>query len=409
MYCKLINCKIAMTLFIAICFLITHAQNDIDCQKAGQFLPNLEHKICKISIDDPELISLHYLFVEDMESELAHFRQKTIPKLHRCPEMDFYQTLRQCDTLENRLALLHDTLQILRQRVDKIFYNNALEELYHRDTTLCMYLLDRSIQFNRLHTDALILKMKLLFAQKEYDECIRFIHLLYNEAPLDNEHEHELSDFTAIFYDKLFSLGDSLVKIEHATEALSIFETLETFCQDMPTNYCNDDYYYGIIRSKTGVYESYLTIAKVAWEKHNDEIAYKFLDYAEQYLAENKDNVTLHENFVHFKQKLTEQRTQKAEPPEEPQQNLKTPAQPSHSEKTYSSDNKDDKNKINIDKKKQEEYNKLLKEAIQCCKNNKFDEAWDKLKRAKSLENCHCITPDFRVQVLYDELHQYYQ
>ena len=106
---------------------------------------------------------------------------------------------------------------------------------------------------------------------------------------------------------------------------------------------------------------------------------------------------------------MTEQRTKKAEPSEEPQQNLKAPTQSSHSEKTYSSDNKDDKNKINIDKKKQEEYNKLLKEAIQCCKNNKFDEAWNKLKRAKSLENCHCITPDFRVQVLYDELHQYYQ
>lgn len=395
-----------MTLFIAICFLITHAQNDIDCQKTMQFLPNLEHKISKISIDDPELISLHYLFVKDMQQELTLFQQKTIPELHHCPEMDFYLTLRNCDTLAKRLVFLHDTLQILRQNVDKIFYHRAIEELYHRDTTLCLYLLDRSIQFNRVHTDALILKMKLLFAQKEYDECIKLIHLLYNDAPLNDEHEHELSDFTATFYDKLFSLGDSLVKIEHATEALSIFETLETFCQDMPTNYCNDDYYYGIIRSKTGVCESYLTIAKVAWEKHNDEIAYKFLDYAEQYLAENKDKVTLHENFVLFKQTLMEQRTQKTEQPEESPQKTNKPAQSSPSKTTNPSENQDKKN---IDKKKQEEYNQLLKESIQLCKSDKFDEAWIKLKRAKSMEDCNCIKPDFRVEILYDELHKYYR
>lgn len=411
---KSIYYKIAMTTFIAFYFLIGNAQNNIDCQKIGKILPTIERKTNKISTTNPELISLHYLFVKDMQDDLAKFQKEYIPQLHLCRDIDFYATLRKCDSIRQRLDYLEDTLEILRHKVDAIFYEKAVEELHHDDTAMCMYLLDRSIQFNNLQTDALILKLKLLFAEQKYDECINIIHLLYNEVPLQRQHENDLSDFTSMFYDRLFTLGDSLIKIEHATEALSIFETLETFCHDMPTAYCNDDYYYGIIRSKTGVYESYLTIAKVAWEKKNDEIAYKFLDYAEQYLAENQDNVTLNENFAIFKKRLIEQRANANNPTttktaQQTTASSKSTPQNSKKETVASKPTTPPKKEIQKDKARQAEYDQLLKDALRLCKNDGFDEAWIKLKRARAIENCNCIEPDFRVQVLYDELAKYYK
>ena len=57
----------------------------------------------------------------------------------------------------------------------------------------------------------------------------------------------------------------------------------------MPSGYCNDDYYHGILRSKSGVYESYLKIASVARERKNFEMEKRFLQYAQDYLNENPE------------------------------------------------------------------------------------------------------------------------
>ena len=65
---------------------------------------------------------------------------------------------------------LKDTLEIQRHRVDTIFYLQAIDELHHDDTVLAGYYLDRALEFNRLNTDALIAKAKILFASGEYDE-----------------------------------------------------------------------------------------------------------------------------------------------------------------------------------------------------------------------------------------------
>ena len=51
----------------------------------------------------------------------------------------------------------------------------------------------------------------------------------------------------------------------------------------MPSGYCNEDYYQGIIRSREGVYDSYIAIAKEAEKRHNTEMAKKFYRYAEEY------------------------------------------------------------------------------------------------------------------------------
>ena len=59
----------------------------------------------------------------------------------------------------------------------------------------------------------------------------------------------------------------------------------------MPTDYCNDDYYKGIVQSKFGVYESYIKIADVALERGYPEIAHNFALYAQQYVEENKNEI----------------------------------------------------------------------------------------------------------------------
>lgn len=305
--------RTCIALFCAMAFFCASAQS-IDCDKAKGFTQRIEERSSHINTEDPEIISLHYIFVQEMLDSIKIFQDEFLPNLHFCPQIDFFATLHQSKALEYQLQEMKDRLEVQRQRVDTLFYNKALEELAYRDTAMCEYYLDRSLQFNRTEADALILRLQLDFAQKHYDECLATLRILYHEAPLNREQENALSDFNLIFYQDLYETGDALVKAGHEADALELFETLETFCHDLPSSYCNDDYYHGLIRSKSGIYESYLTIAKVAWERKHPDLAFKFLDYAKEYRLSNEDEVLIPENFVKFIEEMEALRPRYTQP-----------------------------------------------------------------------------------------------
>lgn len=299
--------KTSAAIFLATVCFFAEAQT-IDCQVAEGFTDRIEKQSRVINVEDPELVTLHYIFVTEMLDSVKIFQDEFLPNLHYCPQIDFFATLHQCKALEYKLQGLKDTLEVQRRRVDTLFYLQAVEELNFHDTAMCEYYLDRSLQFNRVQTDALLLRLQLDYAHRNFDECLATLRILYHEATLNREQENLLSDFNIQFYRELYNAGDALVKAGHEADALVLFETLEIFCHDLPSSYCNDDYYHGIIRSKSGVYESYLTIAKVAWERKHPDLAFKFLDYAKAYRLENEDEVLIPEQFVKFIEEMEARR-----------------------------------------------------------------------------------------------------
>lgn len=291
--------RTCIALLCTISFLGAAAQQ-IDCDKAAGFTQRMAERTAHIDTEDPEIITLHYIFVKEMLDSMKIFQDEFLPNLHFCPQIDFFATLHQSKALEYQLQELKDSLEVQRRRVDTLFYLKAVDELAFHDTSMCEYYLDRSLQFNRVQTDALIMRLQLEYAQKHFDECLATLRILYHDAPLNREQENALSDFNLQFYKELYDTGDALVKAGREADALELFEILETFCHDLPSSYCNDDYYHGLIRSKSGIYESYLTIAKVAWERKHPDLAFKFLDYAKEYRQANEDEVLIPEHFVKF-------------------------------------------------------------------------------------------------------------
>lgn len=203
--------------------------------------------------------------------------------MHKCPNMDFYEARSILRRIEYKTQKAYQTLSVQKERVDKLFYDLAKDEISFGDTANALYYLDRSLQYHKTQADALILKARLMLDLKQYNESVSLTHTLYTEAELSEEQETEISDFTIILYSTLYSVGDSLARNGHSADALSVFMALEHFCTNMPSGYCNDDYYRGILRSREGVYESYLSIAREAEKRHNMEMARKFHQYAEEY------------------------------------------------------------------------------------------------------------------------------
>lgn len=286
----------ALFAFFSLCCRLA-AQPVIDCEAVSPKLENWQLRLTKINTINPDLIPLHYFFVSDMEQEMAEFAQNVLPHISsQCAQLSYFQIVTQFYDLSFRVKNVKDTLTRQKRRVDTLYFWLAEEELRQENADEARFFATRALQYNRLNTDALILKARLDLENDDFSACIAAVHILYNEAPLTRDHEMAVSDYTLALYDKLFHAGDSLLQHGRDAEALEMFKTLEHFCKNMPSNYCNDDYYKGIMRSKTGVYNSYLKIAEVAKLRNNQEIADIFLGYAAQYRTENPDEI--YDDFV---------------------------------------------------------------------------------------------------------------
>lgn len=261
------------------------AQLSDACTTTATQLDNIEQRINQLNSNDPEVITLHYYFLKDCLKELNTIKDKGDDILFYCPNKTFLKDralnlLQQADSLN---VIFEDLIKI----VDELFYQKAKIEYIFADNEKCDYYLSRALQFNRHNVEALLLKAQLRFDEKDYDECLILFKELFNHNELSEQHENEIYKLSSDFYYEVYNLGDSLVKADKGAYAIDLFQLLETFCHDIPSAYCNDDYYHGIMRSKQGVYESYIAIARAAHERKNYELERKYLQYAKEYLKEN--------------------------------------------------------------------------------------------------------------------------
>ena len=268
--------------------LLGHAQMVADSLPA--MFQRWETRLDELNYEDPEIVSLHSLFLRDILKEMDKTSLQLNSLLARNPRMDFYACKQSFIHVRCKAERMNEIFTIRKSLVDHEFYLRAVEELSFRDTARTMYHLDRALQYNPHNPDAMLLKCKILLAQNQYQPCVDLIHKVYTQTTLTEEQENAVSDFTLELYDRLYTHGDRLVKSGRAAEALEVFLALEQFCNNMPSGYCNDDYYKGILRSREGVYESYLSIAREAEKRGNKEMAMKFYRYAEEYLRRNNEN-----------------------------------------------------------------------------------------------------------------------
>jgi hypothetical protein len=283
------NLRILLILLLLPVVFELQAQKPVPADSLPAMFQRWDNRLNELEYEDPEIVSLHYLFLQDILKEMDKIAPQLNTTLARSPRMDFYATKQAYVRVRSKAERMNEIFAARKAQVDQDFYLRAVEEMLFRDTNRAMYNLERALQYNPLNPDAMLLKCKILLAQRQYQSCVDLIHKVYTQATLTDEQEMAVSDFTLVLYDQLYTHGDELVKNGHAAEALEVFLALEHFCNNMPSGYCNDDYYKGILRSREGVYESYLTIAREAEKRGNKEMAKKFYQYAEEYLRKNEE------------------------------------------------------------------------------------------------------------------------
>ena len=265
------------------------AQAPVPADSLPKMFQRWDTRLGELDYEDPEIVSLHYLFLQDILKAMDKVEAQLNTTLARSPRTDFYATKQAFLHVHNKALQKNEIFSQRKAVVDQVFYLRAVEELAYRDTVRALYNLERALQYNQHNPDAMLLKCKILLAKREYQPCVDLIHQVYTQTTLTDEQEMAVSDFTLELYDRLYTHGSELAKIGRSAEALEVFLALEHFCNNMPSGYCNDDYYKGIVLSREGVYESYLSIAREAEKRGNREMAKKFYRYAEEYLKKSEE------------------------------------------------------------------------------------------------------------------------
>ena len=278
-------------LLLIIVLALTTASAQVPADSLSGLFQRWDNRLGELDYEDPEIVSLHYLFLQDILKAMDKVDAPLNTTLARSPKTDFYATKQAFRHIHSKALQMNDVFAEHKAVVDQVFYQRAVEELAYRDTNRAMYNLERALQYNPLNPDAMLQKCKILLAQRQFQPCVDLIHKVYTQTTLTDEQEMAVSDFTLELYDRLYTHGSDLVKIGRSAEALEVFLALEHFCNNMPSGYCNDDYYKGILLSREGVYESYLSIAREAEKRGNREMAKKFYQYAEEYLRKNEKAV----------------------------------------------------------------------------------------------------------------------
>ena len=163
-------------------------------------LPSLfqrwETRLGELDYEDPEIVSLHYLFLQDILKQMDKVGEQLNVTLARSPKTDFYAVKREFRRIEDKAARLNELLSEAKSQVDHTFYLRAVDEMAYRDTVRAMYNLERALQYNPLNPDAMLLKCKILLAKEQFQPCVDLIHKVYTETTLTDEQENAVSDFT---------------------------------------------------------------------------------------------------------------------------------------------------------------------------------------------------------------------
>jgi len=398
-----------------------------DCDKVALFLEAKEKQVANLNLQDPDYIPLHYLLTQDIIKELAQFRKEVIPYFSECKTITFSELIDRYDEINNSIVRKYDSLIVLNDNVYLLFYEKALYEYQLRNEDDGDYFLQRSLQYHATFSNAILLKLNKLLSKNLFKESLSLLNTLYYDTQLDAEQEKEAIEFTDRFYEKLYHTGDSLLTMEYAAEALELFEILEKFCQNLPTSYCNDDYYRGVLSSKTGIYESYLTIAKVAEQRGILSISEKFYQYAQEYLENNphlknfepkaRKTVEKLEPIVEQKELSNNEKIpyslHATIPKDTVVENVAIPV--GITSEVVVSQALEENTTVDLEEKMpkfspkelKEKYDTLVLQALGLCIKEDFTTSYKMFLEAKELEDCRCFPTDFRVDLMLKELEKF--
>ena len=132
------------------------AQAQVPADSLPKMFQRWDTRLNELNYEDPEIVSLHYLFLQDILKEMDKTGKQLNTILARSTKIDFYATKQAFLRIHHKAERINDVFTLRKSLVDHEFYLRAVEEIAYRDTTSAMYHLERALQYNPHNPDAML-------------------------------------------------------------------------------------------------------------------------------------------------------------------------------------------------------------------------------------------------------------
>lgn len=258
---------------------------------ASEQLAVIEKEIAAVDVKNMAMVPLYFIDVKDAKKKLQNLKPDEKFGLLSLNIKDSLNFLLRYNAAFNQCERLYKELNQLNQALDYEYYNQAYIFEKQGNIAQALKFYNKSIALNPAYTPAIY---RIAFIQFGFDSLA---------ASAENLHKvlsHYNADFTT--RQSALALSDQVLSAmvnrgldfnqkQLFNESIDILTKALEFCSNTNEITCSPLFYQVYSAAKYGLFDSYLTITRKAIQKQKLDIAFDYLQIAEEYQKDNAQEI----------------------------------------------------------------------------------------------------------------------
>ncbi|TVQ87221.1 MAG: hypothetical protein EA393_10760 [Bacteroidetes bacterium] len=193
----------------------------------------------------------------------------------------------QLQAINNRLSRLRGDFNFVISHMDSLLYLQGQEFLLHNEPEKARQAFERVLAYNPLYIPAHICLAEFEMNEQRPADAMKRLSGFMGKMPPPARWIPDAQSFASYIFEKEIERAAGIIEEGRYLFALGELESLENFCNSIVLWDCPDELIQCIAQGHYGMYESYLRVARRAYESENYSFAITYAENAKSYRNEN--------------------------------------------------------------------------------------------------------------------------
>ena len=252
-------------------------------------LDELKRRIQHLDISRADVVALRNVDLKYIEKDLAKIPADDYIEILNLKAYDPARFILKYDSLKTMITEKRRKMNEKMNRLEQVYYNQALVELNQGNRKEAIELLQNSIRVNPYFTAAQYQLALLDFEQKQYQKTLVKLQHLFNEMKPDEQAKAQSRKLAFQAYDSLMHICELMNQEERFNDATRILYETKSFCDSTADIQCDERLNRNITNAVYGLYASYLSIARASLDNGSVKFAQYYFEMAQDYKSRNTD------------------------------------------------------------------------------------------------------------------------
>jgi|GEM_PF-6365552 len=248
----------------------------------------------KIDTSTIEMIIVYSFYIENIEKNILQINKYEFPLKIDFAANDSLHFMERMNYLTIETAKLKTEISHLKSNLDELYYKKGLYFYSEHNNQKAIESFKNAIKTNRNFSMSYYDLAKLYCEQRRWNEALITLNNVYN---VSNSKDHEVFfiRLTGNIIKNILHKSDSLIAAEQFNKALEMLKGVALYYSNSWINNYKEDVEKCFASAHNGSYESFLKIARKAFEKDKLSMSESLVKEATQYQMKNSNYIKTNE------------------------------------------------------------------------------------------------------------------